>query len=96
MSFIERLRDARNNITPSNPWLPLLVKLRGQRGSDGVERLTTEHIFDILDVPLSKRTPQAARTICSAMVALGWSPIRLRSASSRGRSSRVRGYGRLI
>lgn len=94
MSFIERLREAHNTITPSNPWLPLLKKLKGQRGVDGLERITTDRVFESLGIPPVQRTPQAAKSICQMMTNLGWSPTRVRAATSRGRASRVRGYCR--
>lgn len=95
MSFIERLREARNPITPSNPWLRVLRKIKGQRGIDGLERISTEHVFERLDIPPGKRTPQAAKQVCQLMIDLGWSPTRVRAATSRGRATRVRGYARI-
>jgi len=95
MSFIERLREARNTITPSNPWLPLLSKVKGQRGIDGLERISTEHVFERLNLPPVKRTPQAAKLVCQLMTDLGWSPARVRAITSRGRAARVRGYARM-
>lgn len=95
MSFIERLREARNTITPSSPWLLVLRKVKGQRGVDGLERISTEHVFELLNLPPVKRTPQAAKQVCQLMTDLGWSPTRVRAVTSRGRAARVRGYARI-
>ena len=96
MSFIERLHEARNTIIPSSPWLPVLRKIKGQRGIDGLERIATEHIFERLDIPPVRRTPQAAKQVCQLMTGLGWSATRVRAVTSRGRAARVRGYARVF
>jgi hypothetical protein len=95
MSFIERLREARKNIKPSSPWIPILKEIRGQLGHDGIERISTEAIFDKLDVPVVNRTPAAGKLVCSFMVDFGWTPTRMRYATSRGRAARIRGYARV-
>jgi hypothetical protein len=94
-SFIERLRTARQNITPSDPWTAPLRNIRGQIGHDGLERISTEAAFEFLEIPPFKRTPEAAKRLKGLMVDLGWTPVRSRHVTSRGRAARVRGYARM-
>lgn len=93
--FITRLRAARAAIKPFDPWTDQIQKIRGQTGSDGVARIATEAVFDVLDVPRFQRTPEAGKRIKGIMVDLGWTPVRARSVTSRGRAARVRGYARI-
>jgi hypothetical protein len=94
-SFVERLRASRT-IKPSDPWTALLRNnIRGQVGHDGVERIATDAVFERLDLPPLKRTPEAAKRLKLLMVDLGWTPVRARCVTSRGRAARVRGYARM-
>jgi hypothetical protein len=95
MSFIEHLQDARKTIKPSDPWTATLRNIRGQIGHDGVERIATDAVFEQLDLPPLKRTPEAAKRLKLLMVDLGWTPVRARHITSRGRAARVRGYARM-
>jgi hypothetical protein len=93
-AFLELLRAIRPTIKPFDPWVDALRTIKGQVGYDGVERIATEAIFDKLDVPLLKRTPEAAKRLRGLMVELGWTPVRARAVTARGRAARVRGYAR--
>jgi hypothetical protein len=93
--FIERLRAVRTTIKPFDPWTDVLRKIRGQTGSDGVDRIATEAAFDVLDLPRFQRTPEAGKRIKTIMMELGWTPVRARHVTSRGRAARVRGYARM-
>lgn len=95
-SFVERLRVARKTIKPSDPWTNALRIVRGHVGYfDGLERISTEAVFEYLDVPPLKRTPEAAKRLKVLMVNLGWTPVRTRVVTARGRAARVRGYARM-
>lgn len=95
MSFIERLRATRQTIAPPDGWVDVLRTIKGQTGYyDGVERVSTEAIFEKLGVPPVKRTPAAAKRLRAIMTQLGWCPVRSRHVTSRGRAARVRGYAR--
>jgi hypothetical protein len=50
VSFIERLRQARDKVLAQNAdsWLVRLEGVRGKIGDDGVERIGTHELFDIL------------------------------------------------
>ena len=92
-SFVERLK-AYQTIQPSDPWINSLRNIRGQVGHDGLERISTEAVFEKLEVPPIKRTPEAAKRLRGVMVELGWTPVRSRHVTSRGRAARVRGCAR--
>ena len=94
-SFLECLRKAREATAPPDPWTAPLRDIRGQMGHDGVERLPTDAAFEYLDIPRLKRTPDVAKRLKLVMLNLGWTPVRARCATSRGRASRVRGYARM-
>ena len=94
-SFVERLRVARQTMTPSDPWTAPLRNIRGQIGHDGLERISTDAVFEQLDLPPFKRTPDAAKRLRALMVELGWVPVRARAVTARGRAARVRGYARM-
>ena len=93
-AFIVRLRAARSSIKPSDPWIGDLRKIRGRTGNDGVNRIATEAVFDLLALPRFQRTPEAGKRIKTIMLELGWTPVRARHVTSRGRAARVRGYAR--
>ena len=93
MSFVSRLR-LHQTIKPAHPWAAALRKIHGRRGLDGVERIATDAIFEKLELPPVKRTPEAAKILKGLMVELGWVPVRVRSVISRGYAARVRGYAR--
>jgi hypothetical protein len=95
MSFIESLQSTRQTTKPSHPWTAALRNIRGSIGHDGVERIATEAVFEKLDLPPLKRTPEAAKRLKLVMLELGWTPVRSRHVTSRGRAARVRGYARM-
>ena len=93
-SFVERLSAARTT-KPSDPWTSALRNIQGQIGHDGVARIATDAVFEHLDLQPLKRTPEAAKRLKLLMVDLGWTPVRSRHVTSRGRAARVRGYARM-
>lgn len=93
-SFVERLRNHRT-LKPSDPWTGALRNIRGQIGYDRVERIATDAVFEQLDLPPLQRTSEAAKRLKLLMVDLGWTPVRSRHVTSRGRAARVRRYARI-
>ncbi len=94
-SFIARLRAARSTIEPSDPWTETLRRVKGISGSDGVARIATDKVFDLLELPRFQRTPEAGKRVKAIMLRFGWTAVRSWHVSSRGRAARVRGYARL-
>ena len=68
MSFVSTLKKTRDHIRAqrSDPWHVRLEAARGKVGDDGVERISTHTLFDILEVPLrssnSRRRPTTGET----------------------------------
>jgi hypothetical protein len=77
-----------------DPWRLRLERARGQIGDDGVERLTTQAVFDILEVPQRSRGAGACRRLARVMVDLGWMAVRVRGLTRGGYLEQVRGYCR--
>ena len=94
-SFIESLKPTHQTTTPSNHPTMDLSTLCGRVDSRGVERISTEALFDQLGVPPFKRTPELASRLRGLMVAQGWTPIRGNYMTNKGHAARVRGYARL-
>jgi hypothetical protein len=85
MVFTEQLRAAKEaKKAAEHPWRAILSDVTGEVGRDGVERIATDRLFDILDVilpdgmPRFKRTPEAQKQLKAQMVLLGWCPVRAR------------------
>jgi hypothetical protein len=97
-SFIQRLRDAASAVrtTPAeDPWEPVLRKIKGRVGHDGVERLSTADAFDELEVPMRTRPTLTVR-LSRVMRRLGWRNIRARGLNPGSYRDRVRGYAREV
>jgi hypothetical protein len=59
-------------IVPTDPWNLTLDIFKGRLGLDGVERICPEMVFEWLDVPPFRRTPEMAERIRHSMVRRGW------------------------
>jgi hypothetical protein len=78
----------------ADPWRMKLEQLKGREyGSDGLERVTTKAIFDLLEVPSRNRATAANRRLSKLMSELGWEAVRVRG-STTGYRDRARGYAR--
>ena len=97
-SFIEMLRQTRAQALKhsADPWWLRLDALRGKKWDDGVERISTQTVFDILELPHRSRTAGACRRLSSLMRELGWHPIKARGLTPGGFRDQVRGYARDI
>jgi hypothetical protein len=67
---------------------------RGEFGRAGIERIATDSVFELLDVPPFKRKPEAAKRLKGLMVELGLTPVRSRHVTGHGHAARVRGFAR--
>src|SRR6516165_8999640 len=95
MSLLGKLRSAQAEAAqPVDPWRMRLERVRGTKGFDGLERISTQTVMDILEVPQRQRTAGAYRHLASLMVELGWRAIRVRDFNPRGFKEQVRGYVR--
>src|SRR6516162_11877797 len=95
MAFLERLRVAAAEAAqPTDPWRLRLERVRGTKGFDGLERISTQTVLDILQVPQRKRTAGTYRHLAKVMAELGWTAVRVRDFTRGGYKEQVRGYVR--
>jgi transposase len=67
---------------------------RSARDFSGVERISTQEVFDHLEVPQKARTAAACRQLAKLMRELGWTPVKARGLGQGGFRDQVRGYAR--
>ena len=97
MSFISRLQQRRDELRAqqADPWYIRLERANGKLGDDGVERISTQTLFDILEVAQHGRTAAAGRRVAAIMRELGWSAVKARGLTPGGFKDQVRGYARV-
>ena len=95
MSFLEKIRAAQAEAAqPVDPWRLRLERVRGTTGFDGLERISTQMLMDILEVPQRRRTAGAYRHLATLMAEFGWTAVRIRDLTRGGYKEQVRGYVR--
>jgi hypothetical protein len=75
-------------------WLLPLGRLHGHTGDDGVERVTTQVVLDLLEVPQCSRRAGTYRRLARLMAELGWTAVRVRGLTRGGYLEQVRGFAR--
>ena len=94
---MERLRRAEAKYAAAetgDPWRLRLERLLGKIGDDGIERITTQLLLDILEVRQRSRGAGACRRLAKLMAELGWTAVRVRGLTRGGYLEQVRGYCR--
>jgi hypothetical protein len=96
ISWVEQLRRAKSQVLAeaADPWRLRLERVRGKVGYDGIERISTQDLFDCLEVPQRGRTAGTCRRLATLMRELGWSPVKARGMTQSGFRDQVRGYAR--
>ena len=95
MSLLGNLRAATLAVeTPDDPWLAPLQRARGKVEFDGLERVSSQTLLDMLEVPQRSRTAGTFRRLAKLMAALGWTAVRVRDLTRGGYKEQVRGYCR--
>jgi hypothetical protein len=94
LSFLEKLKIANAEIHahPADPWLAPLQRVRGKVEYDGLERVTSQRLLDMLEVPQRSRTAGTFRRLAKLMADLGWTAVRVRDLTRGGYKEQVRGY----
>jgi hypothetical protein len=94
--FVELLREVSRESKrhSADPWRLRLERVRGEVGYDGIERITSQTLFDQLEVPQRGRHAGACRHLASLMRELGWTSMKTRSLAQSGFRDQVRGYAR--
>src|SRR5207302_7436827 len=95
-SWIGKLRKFQAEMAARNadPWRLRLERLHGKIGDDGIERITTQTVFDILEIAQHSRGAGACRRLAKLMSELGWTAVRVRGLTRGGYLEQVRGYCR--
>jgi hypothetical protein len=96
-SWLSKLSEAKARIDSApavDPWLLRLERVRGRLGDDGIERITTQMLFDQLEVLQRSRGAGACRRLAKLMSELGWMPVRVRGLTRGAYLEQVRGYAR--
>jgi hypothetical protein len=96
MSWLGKLEKAKAEIAAQNvdQWRLPLERVRGKIGDDGIERITTQMLFDMLGVPQRSRGAGACRRLAKLMAELKWTAVRVRGLTRGGYLEQVRGYAR--
>jgi hypothetical protein len=101
LSWVERLHHVREEVLAAHkaaeppprkpdPWELQLAEIQGEL-HEGLERVSTEAVFDSLNIKRSKRNSAAARRLAAAMRHLGWERARWRPGDT---PQKVRGFSR--
>jgi hypothetical protein len=95
VSLLEKLREESLAVNcPDDPWLAPLHRVRGKVEFDGQERVSSQTLLDMLEVPQRSRTAGTYRRLAKLMAALGWTAVRVRDLTRGGYKEQVRGYVR--
>jgi hypothetical protein len=96
VSWLGEIEAAKAELTARNadPWRLPLARLHGKIDFDGLERVSSQTILDMLEVPQRSRRAGTYRHLAKLMVELGWTPVRLRDRTHGGYLEQVRGYCR--
>ena len=95
MSLLGKLRAESLEVErPADPWLAPLQRIRGKVEFDGLERVSTQTLMDVLEVPQRSRTAGTFRRLAKLMAQLGWTAVRVRDLTRGGYKEQVRGYVR--
>jgi hypothetical protein len=96
ISFIEKLRTAAAEAAAhdADPWRPVAKRLHGQDGDDGIERLSTQAVLDVLQIPQRNRRIGAYKRLAALMATLGWTAVRVKGMTPGGYLEQVRDFAR--
>jgi len=96
MSWLSKLQEAKAEVLAprGDPWRLPLELVRGKIDFDGLERVSSQTLLDILEVPQGSRRAGTYRHLAKIMAELGWTAVRVRDLTRGGYKEQVRGYCR--
>jgi hypothetical protein len=96
VAWVDKLREAKARLAArdAEPWLARLERVRGKIDFDGLERVSTQTLLDLLEVPQRNRRAGTYRRLARVMAQLGWTAVRVRDMTRGGYKEQVRGYCR--
>ena len=79
----------------ADPWRFTLERVRGKIDFfDNLERVSSQTLLDLLEVPQRNRTAGVFRRLSRVMTELGWTAVRVRDLTRGGYREQIRGYCR--
>jgi hypothetical protein len=79
----------------ADPWRLRLERVSGKVDFyDGLERVSSQMLLDLLEVPQRSRTAGTFRRLSKVMSEIGWTAVRVRDLTRGGYKEQVRGYCR--
>jgi hypothetical protein len=79
----------------TDPWRFALERVRGKIDFfDQLERVSSQTLLDMLEIPQRNRTTGTFRRLAKVMAELGWTAVRVRGLTRGGYLEQVRGYCR--
>ncbi len=98
LTFREKLREEKAKAAAeeaADPWRLTLGRVRGKVDFfDRLERVSSQMLLDLLEVPQRNRTAGTFRRVSKLMSELGWTAVRVRDLTRGGYKEQVRGYCR--
>ena len=98
LSFRDRMREEEAKAAAAeaaDPWQLKLARVRGKIDFfDGLERISSQTLLDLLEVPQRQRTAGTFRRLARVMAELGWTAVRVRDLTHGGYKEQIRGYCR--
>jgi hypothetical protein len=95
---MERVRQAETDAVAAetvDPWRLPLERVRGKVDLyDRSERVSSQTLLDLLEMPQRNRTAGTFRRLSKLMTELGWTAVRVRDLTRGGYKEQVRGYCR--
>jgi hypothetical protein len=97
-TFRERMREEAAKAAAAevvDPWRLTLERVRGKIDFyDGLERISSQRLLDLLEVPQRNRMAGTFRRLAKVMAELGWTAVRVRDLTRGAYKEQVRGYCR--
>jgi hypothetical protein len=97
LTFRDRMHEAAKSAAAesADSWRLALERVRGKVDFfDGLERISSQTLLDLLKVPQRNRTAGTFRRLAHVMAELGWNAVRVRDLTRGGYKEQVRGYCR--
>ena len=97
LSFRDRMREAAKAAAAewADPWRITLERVRGKVDFfDCLERVSSQTLLDLLEVPQRNRTAGTYKRLAKVMAELGWTAVRVRGLTRGGYLEQIRGYCR--
>jgi hypothetical protein len=98
LTFRERMREEGAKAAAAesvDPWRLRLERVRGKIDFfDALERVSSQTLLDLLEVPQRNRTAGTFRRLAKVMAELGWTAVRVRDLTRGGYLEKIRGYCR--